>query len=186
MSLVIQNAARHMHMLHVFTVFRSQGIDARCEPVRTLALDGVQVIPHPSAILHRINKWRINCPLIRGLPRKRQKKSEAVVDSRFLSGSLFFFTEITKYIYFILIWTLVKFKMKITKMFCHQLLLLYQFRFCETHFTRIRSSWPTSAIYWAVVSNHPGASVRRFWATLLLRTTCMRLCCNGVASCVTA
>jgi len=27
-------------------------------------------------------------------------------------------------------------------------------------------------------------SVRRFQATLLLRTTCMCLCCNGVASCV--
>jgi len=26
-------------------------------------------------------------------------------------------------------------------------------------------------------------SARRFRATLLLRTTCMRLCCNGVASC---
>jgi len=29
-------------------------------------------------------------------------------------------------------------------------------------------------------------SAGRFWATLLLRTTCMRVCCNGFASCVAA
>ena len=41
------------------------------------------------------------------------------------------------------------------------------------------------------ISSHPKSiagvqfdSVRRFRATLLLRTTCMRLCCNGGASCV--
>jgi len=37
--------------------------------------------------------------------------------------------------------------------------------------------------YIAVV---PFDSVRRFRATLLLRTICIRACCNGVASCVAA
>ena len=34
------------------------------------------------------------------------------------------------------------------------------------------------------IAGVPFDSVRRFWATLLLRTTCVFLCCNGVASCV--
>ena len=43
------------------------------------------------------------------------------------------------------------------------------------------------------ISSHPKSiagvpldSVRRFWATLLQRTTCMCLWCNGVVNCVTA
>jgi len=38
----------------------------------------------------------------------------------------------------------------------------------------------------SAVAGVPFHSIRRFQATLLLRTTCMRLCCNGVASCVAA
>ena len=34
------------------------------------------------------------------------------------------------------------------------------------------------------IARVPFDSVRRFRATLLLRTTCMRLCCTGFASCV--
>ena len=36
------------------------------------------------------------------------------------------------------------------------------------------------------IAGVPFDSVGRFQATLLLRTTCMCLCCNGVASCVVA
>ena len=36
------------------------------------------------------------------------------------------------------------------------------------------------------IAGVPFDSAGRFWATLLLRTTCTRVCCNGWASCVTA
>jgi len=36
------------------------------------------------------------------------------------------------------------------------------------------------------IAGVPFDLVRRFRAALLLRHTCMRLCCNGVASCVAA
>jgi len=53
-----------------------------------------------------------------------------------------------------------------------------------------RYSHPAGSLPWHIgprsIAGVPFDSVRRFRATLLLRTTCMRLCCNGVASCVAA
>jgi len=36
------------------------------------------------------------------------------------------------------------------------------------------------------IAGVPFDSVRRFWASLLLHTTCVHLCCNLIASCVAA
>jgi len=62
------------------------------------------------------------------------------------------------------------------------MLRVYEYAFCSIHLLLVyllvhMSSNPRS------IAGVPFDSVGRFWASLLLRTTCMHSCCNWIASC---